>query len=47
MYSWNIVSPTLTGDDKKDIEELKNTIDEMNKAMRVLITQLKKAQKTE
>ena len=47
MYSWNIVSPTLTGDTKKDIEELYNTIDEMNKAMRVLVTGLKKAEKTE
>lgn len=47
MYSWNVLNPDLTGDDKEDIKILKQKIDEINQNMRVLVTQMRKQSKTE
>lgn len=42
MYSWNVLNPDLTGDNEKDIKILKQKIDEINQAMRILVTQMRK-----
>ncbi len=42
MYNWTLSNVDLSGNDKEDIRRLKQKIDEINQAMRVLVTQMRK-----